>query len=338
MTDTDMTKPLAVTMGEPAGIGGELSLKAWLSRRDEGLLPFFVLDDPARLSGIAGCLGLDVPVKPISDLSEAVAAFDEALPVYPVQLPEDAMPGRLNAANAPAVLGSIEKAVQFALDGRVSGIVTNPIHKAVLQDAGFDHPGHTEFLAALCGGSRTPVMMLAAQDLRVVPLTVHIPLKDVSGTVTQDLICEKARIVHKALQTDFGLQTPRLAMAGLNPHAGEGGKIGLEEQEIITPALDLLRADGMHVSGPHSADTMFHGPARAGYDAALCMYHDQALIPLKTLDFYGGVNVTLGLPVVRTSPDHGTALELAGTGQARADSLIVAVRMAGQIAAKRSAS
>lgn len=318
-----MTKPLALTMGEPAGIGPEITRAAYDRLRDEGV-SFFVVGDPALYPG---CVEIAAP-------EEAAALFKKALPVLPLTLKTENTIGSLNAKNSPAVIDSIEQAVALAQENRIGGVVTNPIHKAILQQAGFAHPGHTEFIAHLCGGV-TPVMMLAAKDLRVVPLTVHIALKNVPGAITQDMIIEKARITHAALKKDFGLKNPRLALAGLNPHAGEGGAFGREDLDIMVPAVAFLRQEGIDIAGPHSADTLFHEEARARYDVALCGYHDQALIPLKTLDFHGGVNVTLGLPIVRTSPDHGTALDIAGKGVARADSLIAAIKMAAEMGARR---
>jgi len=291
-------------MGDPAGVGGELTIKAWQRRESDDLPVFFAVDNVARLQAIAP----DLPIKEITSPAQAVAVFDEALPVLNIDLPAQPVLGTLNPANGQAVLDSIERSVALCLAGEASAVVTNPIHKAALYGIGFAHPGHTEFVADLCGQAtntrETPIMMLAASDLRVVPLTVHIAIKDVPAAVTQDLIIDKARIVHSALQQDFKIQAPRIAVAGLNPHAGEDGKMGLEDQEIIAPAIVSLKAEGLNVSGPHPADTLFHAEARANYDIALGMYHDQALIPLKTLDFHGGVNVTLGLSVVRTSPGY----------------------------------
>ncbi|GAK44673.1 4-hydroxythreonine-4-phosphate dehydrogenase [Tepidicaulis marinus] len=326
--------PLALTMGDPAGIGGELTLKSWLARKSAALPVFFALDDPARLAALGAQLGLDVPVKEIAAPEEAASIFGTALPVIPVQLSAPPQPGTPDPANAPGTIGAIEEAAALAMAGRAGAVVTNPIHKGVLYAAGFKHPGHTEFLAALTGG--TPVMMLASPLLKVVPLTIHIALAAVPAALSRGLIEEKARIVHRALQQSFGLAAPRLAAAGLNPHAGEGGSMGTEEEEIIQPALETLRGEGIDIKGPLSADTMFHAKARETYDAALCMYHDQALIPIKTLDFDRGVNVTLGLPIIRTSPDHGTAFDIAGKGVANPASLIEALRLAGEMAARRS--
>lgn len=322
-------------MGEPAGIGAEITLKAWRMRHGRNLPEFAVLADPHHLEEVCADLGLNVPVNVIDDLSEVEEIFDRALPVLPVPLAVPSVPGIPGPENAQAVQDSIEQAVDLCRTGQAGGIVTNPIHKAVLAAAGFAYPGHTEYLAALCGGNDIPVMMLAALNLRVVPLTIHIALKDVPKAVTQDLIISRARITYAALRRDFGIENPCLAVAGLNPHAGEDGKFGREEMEIIAPAVELLRAEGLNVTGPHAADTLFFEEARQNYDAALCMYHDQALIPVKTLDFHGGVNVTLGLPIIRTSPDHGTALNIAGQGVARPDSLTAALNMAGEMAKAR---
>ncbi|MCG8693346.1 MAG: 4-hydroxythreonine-4-phosphate dehydrogenase PdxA [Minwuiales bacterium] len=329
--------PIAVTMGEPAGIGGELTLQAWSQRDAERLPGFFVLDDPARLDRLAKTLGMAVPIAEIGEPAAAADAFATSLPVLPLDHAIAASPGRPAAADAPHVLAAIERAVEFCRQGDTAAMVTNPINKKVLYEAGFDHPGHTEYLAALCGGSDRPVMLLAAEGIRVVPVTVHVPLSQVAGDLTTDLIVETAAITAEALCKDFGIDKPRLAVAGLNPHAGENGALGREEIEVIEPALDILRGRGIALTGPMPADTLFHAAARRTYDAAICMYHDQALIPLKTIDFDGGVNITLGLPIVRTSPDHGTAFDIAGTGRANPASLIAAIKRAAEIAANRSA-
>ncbi|MEM9469553.1 MAG: 4-hydroxythreonine-4-phosphate dehydrogenase PdxA [Pseudomonadota bacterium] len=331
-----MNKPIAITMGEPAGVGGELTIKAWRVRKEENLSPFFVIDCPERLKAIDPSL----PVQQIKTSKEASEVFTDALPVLPLQLKEKPVLGQLNSANAQSVIESIELAVELCLEGQASAVVTNPIHKAALYETGFNHPGHTEFIADLCAKEKgqhiTPIMMLACEELRVVPLTIHIPLKDVAASISQELIVEKCRIIHQALQNDYKIKTPRIAVTGLNPHAGENGTIGKEDAEIIVPALEALKEEGIQVSGPHSADTLFHKEARAQYDIAVCMYHDQALIPIKTLDFHGGVNVTLGLPVIRTSPDHGTALDIAGTSQAHAESFINAIKHAAQVVENRA--
>ena len=325
-----MAAPLALTMGDPAGIGGEIAAKAWAS--GAARRPFFCIDDPARLAAYG------VPVREVVLPAEAIAVFADALPVLPEPLPAPSTPGAPVAANANAVIRSIERAVALAMAGEAAAVVTNPINKKALYDgAGFAYPGHTEFLAAL-GGVERSVMMLAAPGLRVVPVTIHIALAEVPARLTGAEIIDTARIAHEALRRDFGVEAPRLALAGLNPHAGEGGAMGTEDRDVIAPAVAALRAEGIDARGPLPADTMFHEAARAGYDAALCMYHDQALIPVKMLDFAKGVNVTLGLPFIRTSPDHGTAYDIAGRGVADPTSLIEALNMADAMAARREAA
>jgi 4-hydroxythreonine-4-phosphate dehydrogenase len=325
--------PLAVTMGEPAGVGGELSLKAWLARGGD-VRPFFVLDDPARLAALSGKLGLAVPVREIATPTEAAAVFATALPVLRIKLEAPVKAGQPDPANAAATLEAIERATRLAEAGEIAGFATNPIQKKTLQDAGFKHPGHTEFLAELAGG-RDVAMMLACPALRVVPVTIHLSLADAVHALSPEVIVRAGRITAAGLRSLFGIARPRLVVAALNPHAGEQGAMGDEESRIIAPAIATLAADGIAVRGPLPADTLFHPAARAGYDAALCMYHDQALIPIKTIDFSGGVNVTLGLPFVRTSPDHGTALDIAGTGRADPASLIAALAMADDMARRR---
>ena len=327
--------PLAVTMGEPAGVGGELSLKAWAARQP-GDRPFFVLDDAGRLEAIAARLGLDVPLREVDRPAEANAIFADALPVLPVRLRAAVRAGQPDPGNAPATLESIERAVELARRGEVAGLVTNPIQKKTLQDAGFAHPGHTEYLAELAGGVDV-AMMLACPALRVVPVTIHLSLAAAVRALDTEGIVRAGRITASGLQSLFGIARPRLAVAALNPHAGEQGAMGDEESRIIVPAIEILRREGIDATGPAPADTLFHAAARTGYDAAICMYHDQALIPIKTVDFAGGVNVTLGLPFVRTSPDHGTALDIAGTGRADPTSLIAALRMADDMARRRGA-
>ncbi|MEL7462477.1 MAG: 4-hydroxythreonine-4-phosphate dehydrogenase PdxA [Pseudomonadota bacterium] len=319
--------PLALTMGDPAGIGGEIAVKAWKS--GDVARPFFCIDDPDRLAAFG------VPIATISAPAEAAEAFGASLPVIPERLAAPAPPGDPAPQNANCVIRSIERAVEFARSGHASGVVTNPINKKALYDgAGFSHPGHTEFLADL-GDVERSVMMLAAPGLRVVPVTIHIPLAEAPRQLTAEAIADTARIVDAALRRDFGVETPRLAVAGLNPHAGEGGAMGREDLEIVAPAVEALQAEGIAARGPLPADTMFHEAARATYDAAICMYHDQALIPVKMLDFARGVNVTLGLPFIRTSPDHGTAYDIAGRGVADPTSLIEALNLANQMAARR---
>jgi len=322
-----------VTMGEPAGIGGELSLKAW-SMRQPGARPFFVLDDPARLAALAGKLGLDVPMRPIARSVDAGHVFQAALPVLPVLLRAPSRAGHPDAANARATLEAIERGAKLALAGDIAGLVTNPIQKKTLQDAGFRHPGHTEYLAELAGDVEV-AMMLACPELRVVPVTIHLSLAEAVRTLDTAKIVRAGRLAAAGLKSLFGIARPRLAVAGLNPHAGEQGAMGDEEGRLIAPAIEALKRDGIDASGPAPADTLFHPAARLTYDAALCMYHDQALIPIKTVDFAGGVNVTLGLPFVRTSPDHGTALDIAGTGRADPASLIAALRLADDMARRR---
>jgi 4-hydroxythreonine-4-phosphate dehydrogenase len=326
--------PLAMTMGEPAGIGPELALRAWLKRREIGA-PFFVIAEPAALRELARRLALDVPIA-IAEPRGAVEIFDRALPVVHLNAAAAATAGRPNSAFAGATIESIERAVGYVRSGEAGAIVTNPIAKHVLYEAGFRFPGHTEFLGALAaqwGQRAQPVMMLWSRELSVVPVTIHIPLADAPGALTRELIASTARIVAADLRDRFGVARPRLAIAGLNPHAGEGGAMGREEIETIGPAIAELRAEGLDVSGPHPADTMFHAAARARYDVALTMYHDQGLIPIKTLAFDTGVNVTLGLPFIRTSPDHGTAFDIAGKGLANPTSLIEAARLAARLAA-----
>ncbi len=322
-------------MGEPAGVASEITLRAWTRREELSLPPFIAVDDPDRLAAVAADLGLSVAIECLDDPLQAAAVFSGALPVYPVALAAPVIPGRPNPANGAAVLASIKTAVKFAMEGRARAVVTNPVHKGTLYEAGFPHPGHTEFLGALTGTGK-PVMMLVCPGLRVVPVTVHVPLASVAEALTVNGIVRTAEIVHAALRSEFGIAEPRLAVAALNPHAGEGGKMGAEEVEIIAPAIDQLRKRGFAVSGPEPADALFRTSARAEYDAAIAMYHDQALIPVKTLDFDHAVNVTLGLPIIRTSPDHGSALGLAGKGSASEASLLAALAMADLMVRRRA--
>jgi 4-hydroxythreonine-4-phosphate dehydrogenase len=331
--------PLLLTQGDPAGIGPELALSAWL-RRAEGVPPFAVLANPAHLSSLARDLGWDVPIV-ACDAAAAAQAFGEALPVVPLAAGGSAMPGRPDPRTAPSTLESIERAVASVRRGEAAALVTNPIAKHVLYEAGFEHPGHTEFLAALAATPEEPaphpVMMLWSETLMVVPVTVHIPLRDVPQALTRSLIVGTARIVVRDLVERFGIEGPRVAVAGLNPHAGENGALGREDGAVIAPAVAALRAEGFRVEGPVPADTMFHPRARGRFDVALAMYHDQALIPIKTIAFDEAVNVTLGLPFVRTSPDHGTAFDIAGRGIARPDSLIAALKLAARLARRAPA-
>ncbi len=315
---------IALSMGEPAGIGPEVTAKAWQA----GAPPFCAIGDAALYAG--------VPVVRVASIEEAAAAFGDALPVLHRPLPAPARPGVLDAANAPAVIAAIEEAVALARAGRAAAVVTCPIQKSVLTAAGFGHPGHTEFLGALAGTGVPPVMMLACPQLRVVPVTVHEPLARAIARLTPGLIAEHARVTHAALVRDFGIARPRLAVAGLNPHAGEAGTLGHEDAAIVAPAVAMLRAEGIEATGPHPPDTLFTALARPTYDAAICLYHDQALIPIKTLDMEGGVNVTLGLSIIRTSPDHGTALDIAGRGVASPNSLLAALRLADALGRTRT--
>lgn len=330
-------KTLALTMGEPAGIGGEIALKAWL-RRDEGIPPFMAVDDPRRLERLADDIGLEVPITVIENPGEAPDAFTVCLPVLPCPLAVDTIPGKPDPANAEAVRASVETAVGLVRSGAAAAVVTNPIHKQCLYEAGFAFPGHTEFLADLAGIVTPPVMMLSCPELRVVPVTIHVSLGEAVKSLKTEDIVEKAAITDAALRRDFAVAKPRLAVAGLNPHAGEGGSMGAEEKQVIEPAVNELRNMGIEAFGPEPPDTMFDANARKTYDAAICMYHDQALIPIKTIAFDHAVNVTLGLPFVRTSPDHGTALNIAGTGKADETSLIAALKLAGEMAARRAAA
>ena len=324
-------RPFALSMGDPAGIGPEITLKAWQALRTAPEHAFAVIA-PAEIFA-------KMPHQIISDISEAKDGFGDALPILDIDGTSCAA-GKPSAANAPAIIGSIERAVSLCLSGDADGIVTNPIAKHVLYEAGFKFPGHTEFLGHLSQGcpapyAAGPVMMLAAQDLRVGLATVHMPLTEAAKQLTTDRILETAHVMLGALKLDFGLKSPRLALTGLNPHAGEGGALGQEEIEIINPAAKILRSEGFDVTDAQPADTLFHAEARQTYDAVLAMYHDQGLIPVKTIDFHGGVNITLGLPFIRTSPDHGTAFGIAGQGIARPDSLIAAIKKAREIANNR---
>lgn len=321
-------------MGEPAGIGTEVTLKAWRDRQ-AGTPPFFLIDDPDRVRRCTERLGWNVPVEAVDAPADSPAVFHRALPVLPHAVPVHPEPGRPSTESGASVIGAIERAVGLVIEGAASAVVTNPIHKRVLYEAGFTHPGHTEFLAALGGTGDPPVMMLACPALRVIPVTVHLPLHAVAAALTVEAIVTCGRIADRDLRRDFGIAAPRLAVTGINPHAGEEGAIGREEIDIIAPAVERLRAEGIAASGPFPADSLFHPGARANADVVLCMYHDQALIPLKTLDFWGGVNVTLGLPFVRTSPDHGTGFAIAGTGKADATSFVAALSMAAEMAAFR---
>jgi 4-hydroxythreonine-4-phosphate dehydrogenase len=333
-------RPLALTLGEPAGIGPDLTLAIWRRRVELDLPAFYLIGEPDFLTRRARLLSLDVPLAIVAP-EEASAAFARALPVSPLGLSITAAPGKPDASSAPAAIASIRRAVEDVLAGRAAAVVTNPVAKNVLYRSGFAEPGHTEFLARLAaeasGKPVHPVMMLWSPELAVVPVTIHLPLREVPARVTADLVVETGRIVARDLAARFGIARPRLAVAGLNPHAGEDGAMGEEDAAIVAPAVKRLQAEGIDAHGPLPADTLFHEKARATYDVALCMYHDQALIPIKTLAFDRAVNVTLGLPFVRTSPDHGTAFDIAGTGRADPSSLIAALILAARLAANAPA-
>jgi 4-hydroxythreonine-4-phosphate dehydrogenase len=333
-----MARPLALTLGEPAGIGPDITLKAWLRKEELKLPPFYLLGDHDFIAKRARALGLDIKLADVN-ADGAAAAFPRALPVVSTGHAATAEPGRPDDRSADAALASIRQAVGDVAAGRASALVTKPIAKGVLYRAGFRHPGHTEYLAELAasnGHVPQPVMMLWSPALAVVPVTIHVSVREALDQLTADLIVSTARIVAAELKSRFGLARPRLAVSGLNPHAGEDGTLGTEEATIVAPAIEILRGDGIDVKGPLPADTMFHAAARQSYDCAICMYHDQALIPIKTLAFEDAVNVTLGLPFVRTSPDHGTAFDIAGTGRANPASLIAALRLAERMAAAQA--
>ena len=321
-----MNKPIALTCGEPAGIGAEITAKAWAALRDQ--FSFFWLGDPSHLP-------VDLPITLIDHPDQANAVMQKSLPVLAQDFGDALTLGQANPAHAKGVITSITKAVSFVQSGAARAVCTNPINKKALKDgAQFAYPGHTEFLAYL-GDVDQVVMMLASDQLRVVPATIHIPFIDVPKALTAELLEHVIRITNAGMIRDFGVSRPRLAIAGLNPHAGEGGTMGQEDDAVIAPVIERLKREGMHLTGPLPADTMFHAAARANYDAAICMYHDQALIPIKTLDFDRGVNVTLGLPFIRTSPDHGTAFDIAGKGVANPSSLIEALKLADTMAQAR---
>jgi 4-hydroxythreonine-4-phosphate dehydrogenase len=334
-----MPKPLALTSGEPAGIGPDIAIAAWLRRRELDLPPFYLLGDRGFLADRANILGLKVEFADSSPL-DAIATFANALPVVATGAAATARPGEPDATSANAALTSIRQAVGDVTAGKASAVVTNPIAKSVLYRAGFRHPGHTEFLAELAangGPPPQPVMMLWSPQLAVIPVTIHLSVRDALAQLSRDLIVSTARIAVADLKARFGVANPRLAVSGLNPHAGEDGSLGMEDIEIVAPAIEDLRAQGIDVRGPLPADTMFHPAARKTYDCAICMYHDQALIPIKTIAFEDAVNVTLGLPFIRTSPDHGTAFDIAGTGKANPSSLVAALRLAARMAVAQPA-
>ena len=334
-----MTASIALTFGEPAGIGPDIAIAAWLKRHELNLPAFYLIADGAFMKARAKALNADITFTE-TDAAQAARVFANALPIVPVGVCATAQPGKPDASSAPAAIASIRHAVEDVVSGRASAVVTNPIAKSVLYKAGFSHPGHTEFLAELArSGGKTPmpVMMLWSPSLAVVPVTIHLSLRDAIANLTSDLIVKTVRIVVADLRSRFGIANPRIAISGLNPHAGEDGSLGKEDQSIVAPAIATLRAEGIDVRGPLPADTMFHDAARTTYDCAICMYHDQALIPIKTIAFDEGVNVTLGLPFIRTSPDHGTAFDIAGTGKANPSSLIAALKLAARMAAASKA-
>jgi 4-hydroxythreonine-4-phosphate dehydrogenase len=329
--------PLALTLGEPAGIGPDIALRAFASRQEKKIPAFYVVADPAFMVERARRLNLDIAIATVEP-EDAAATFVNALPVAALDMTITAAPGHPDGSSALAAISSIKRAVSDVIEGRAGAIVTNPVSKDVLYRSGFADPGHTEYLARIArehtGNAVMPVMMLWCEELKAIPVTIHIPLKDVPGTLTTSLIVDTGRVAARDLAARFGIAQPRLAISGLNPHAGENSSLGEEEVTIIMPAVEQLRADGINAFGPLAADTLFHPQARARYDAVLCMFHDQALIPVKTLAFDRGVNVTLGLPFIRTSPDHGTAFDIAGSGRADPGSLIEALRLAARLAAQ----
>ena len=328
-------QPLALTIGEPAGIGPDLSLAVWHRRAELNIPPFYIVGDPDFFRRRADRLGVDVPIA-TAEPSAAAATFPSALPVAPLDIAISAEPGHPDRSSAPAAVASIRRAVADVMAGTAAAVVTNPVAKNVLYNWGFAEPGHTEFLATLVqeatGKTLRPVMMLWSPELAVVPVTIHLPLREIFQHLSTGLVVETGRIVARDLASRFRIARPRLVIAGLNPHAGESGALGEEDRTIVAPAVARLVADGIDVRGPLPADSLFHEAARATYDVALCMYHDQALIPIKTLAFDHAVNVTLGLPFVRTSPDHGTAFDIAGTGAADVTSLVAALRLAARLA------
>jgi 4-hydroxythreonine-4-phosphate dehydrogenase len=332
-----MVRPLALTLGEPAGIGPDITFAAWRRRIELNLAPFYLLADPDFIARCAQRIAPDVPIA-VVEPAAAATSFASALPVVDIGVTVSAQPGHPDRSSAPAALAAIRRAVADVNAGTASAIVTNPVAKNVLYRSGFAEPGHTEFLAKLAeeatGVAARPVMMLWSPELAVVPVTIHLPLKDVVASLSSELVVETGRIVARDLRDRFGIARPRLAVAGLNPHAGEDGTLGDEDLTVVRPAVERLEAEGIDARGPLPADSLFHRSARATYDVALAMYHDQALIPIKTLAFDHAVNVTLGLPFVRTSPDHGTAFDIAGTGRADPTSLIAALQLATRLSSR----
>ncbi len=329
-----MIAPLAVALGDPAGIGPEITAKAWERRVGDSVPAFFAVGAPEALRAVWGG-----PIEVVAAPDEAAAAFETALPVVRIDAAGETRPGQPTLEGARNSLDALELAVGLTRSGASSALVTGPVSKAQLYAIGFTHPGQTEFVAERCGiAAEMVAMMLAGPSLRTVPVTTHVALRDVPGLLTEELIVQRGRTTIRALRRLFGIERPRLAVAGLNPHAGEGGALGREEIDIVIPAIERLRDENAEITGPHAPDTMFHGRMRSTYDAALCLYHDQALVPLKTLHFDEGVNITLGLPIVRTSPDHGTAFDIAGRGRAEPTAMLAALRMAADCAARLAAA
>jgi len=331
-----LPSPLALTMGEPAGIGGDITIKAWANKKQNNIPAFFVIDDPARLRSLARRLRVDIPIKEIRSAEAADKTFSEALPVLSLGMDVKSQPGKPSEKTVKAVIRSIETAVKLVMSKSAGAVVTNPINKATLITGGFEFPGHTEFLAHLAKSEQNPVMMLASPELRVVLATIHVSISDAIKQLSAERIIHAGKICSDALKNDFGIVKPKIAVAGLNPHAGENGLMGSEETKIIIPAIKALQDFGIDASGPYPPDTMFGKRERAKYDAALCMYHDQGLIPLKTIGFDQGVNVTLGLPFIRTSPDHGTAFDIAGSGDVSEESLVAALKLAAKMQSTKS--
>lgn len=332
-----MAAPLAISLGDPAGVGPELIAATWAAREELGLQPFVVAGGAQVLRAAAANRGIELPVAEVTHPQEAVTVFATALPVLAHVGDAKFAPGRPSPEGAALALRSLETATSLALSRAASGVVTAPVSKSELAAIGFTWPGQTEFLAHACGvEEEDAVMMLAGPSLKTVPLTVHVAISEVSSLITKELILRRCRVIARSMARDFGLASPRLAIAGLNPHAGEKGRMGVEERDVIAPAIAALVAEGIDATGPHPADTLFAPHKRGTYDVAVAMYHDQALVPLKTLDFDNGVNMTLGLQIVRTSPDHGTAFDIAGQGLARPDSLVAAIRLAAEAAANRA--
>ena len=334
---THASLPLALTQGDPAGIGPDIAITAWARRQQNGVPPFVFIGDSDVVASRAALIGIEINIE-TCEADNAIEVFERAFPVLPLPVGFEVQAGQPHVGAAHATIKAIETAVSLTIEGRTAAVVTNPIAKSVLYEAGFGFPGHTEFLADLAlrqtGKAVTPVMMIAGPKVRVVPVTIHIPLKNVPTALTEELIVTTCRIIDTDLREKFGIAAPRLAVAGLNPHAGEDGALGIEDRDIVHPATIRLRKDGIDAFGPLPADTMFHDAARKRYDVAVCMYHDQALIPAKALGFDDSVNVTLGLPFIRTSPDHGTAFGIAGQGIASEASLVAALKMAGEIASR----